>query len=317
MRRKEISILTVVLVTMFFISCSDNDSSEANKGQVSVKMTDAPSDDANIQGTFVTVSNVKIDGQSVDGFETQTIDISAYQNGETKLLCSDEIEAKSYNSITLELNYETDASGDSPGCYVLTEDNEKHNLTASSEAKTEITFNKNFNIESGQNTELVIDFDLRKAIKRDEESTETDYSFVTEAELESAMRLVLEDETGTIEGDVNNDTYADYEFVVYAYEKGEYNLLTETQGQGSGNLMFANAVTSAKVNEDGTYHLNFLKEGDYEIHVASYSRTTMDSELNFVEMASAVSNSTSWLLNQITVTSNTKVNVSIEITLSV
>lgn len=84
-----------MLSAVVFVKCSKDDGPEnGEKGTLSVQVTNAPSDDLNIQGTFVTVADVKIDGKSVEGFTKQTIEISAYQNGETKLLLSEEIDAK-------------------------------------------------------------------------------------------------------------------------------------------------------------------------------------------------------------------------------
>ncbi len=149
--RKSKLILTAAIIStsMLFVQCSkDEDKGTGQKGQVSVKVTDAPSDDANIQGTFITIADVKIDGQSVEGFTKQTIEVSAYQNGEAKLVMNQDVAAKTYNSITLVLDNETDASGDAPGSYVLTNDDKKHNLSASSSSATEISFNRNFSIDA-------------------------------------------------------------------------------------------------------------------------------------------------------------------------
>ena len=317
MKRKIFSILGIALVAVFAVSCSDDDNSTTDgKGQVSVKMTDAPSDDTAIEGTFITVSKVKIDGQEVEGFQKQTFDISAYQEGETKLLFSDEIDAKSYNSISIVLDYETDAEGNSPGCYVLTTDSEKHDLAASSDAETEIMFNKNFMVENNQNTDLVIDIDLRKSIKHDDESADTDYSFVSTTELQSSVRLVTEDEASMIQGEIENNTASDLEFIVYAYKKGEYNFVSETQGQGSSNVLFANAVTSAKVKNDGTYKLAFLEDGEYEIHIATYSRSSLNGEMSFTGMAIATSLINSLILDEIMVSSATDITLDISITVS-
>src|SRR3989339_296714 len=157
MKTKILPIVVLALVALSVIRCSEDGMQDPLNGQVNFKMTDAPSDDANIKGTFITVSNVKIDGKAVSGFKKQTIDISAYQRGETKLLLSEEVEAKSYNNVTLELDYQKDASGKSPGCYVMTEDDNKHDLAVSSESKMEFTINKSFKIDSNQSTDIVID----------------------------------------------------------------------------------------------------------------------------------------------------------------
>ena len=315
---KKVKLLSVVIVLFsvaFFVGCSDDDD-EVKKnetGQLSVKLTDAPSDDANVQGTFVTVSDVKVDGESVEGFTKQTIEVSAYQQGDAKLLISDDVEAKSYNSLTLVLDYESDASGDLPGSYVLTEDGKKHDLAAESQAQSEITFQKNFDVESNGQTSLVVDFDLRKAVTRDtESSTESDYKFVTSAEMQNALRIVKEDNSGEVQGDVSSTVNTDDdEHYVFIYKKGEFNSSAETQGQGSSNVLFANAATSAKVESDGSYKLSFLEEGDYEIHLAAYEKS--NNRFDFNALLEANSTISGLLLNDISVSSQTSVEVDISI----
>jgi hypothetical protein len=88
-----------------------------------------------------------------------------------------ELEAGSYNSITLELDFESDAQGNTPGCYVRDENGNKHPLSGSVSYQSKT---HEINIESGKNTELVIDFDLRKSIKRGQ-GAGSEYEFVAQA----------------------------------------------------------------------------------------------------------------------------------------
>ena len=313
MKKSKLLSVAIILFTVALWGCSEeNEMDNKEKGQLSVKITDAPSDDANVQGTFITVSDVKVDGESVENFTKQTIEISAYQQGDAKLLITEDIEAKSYNSISIVLDHESDVSGNSPGSYVLTNDGKKHRLSAESEMQSEITFQKNFGIETNGQTSLVIDFDLRKAITRDtESSTESEYKFVTSAELQNSVRIVTEDNSGEIKGDVSGWIDSDNQLYVFAYKKGEYDSASETSGQGTSNVLFANAVTSAKVQADGSYTLSFLEEGDYEVHVAAFQKS--NSWVNFNTMLEATSNITGLLLNDISVSSETSVKVDINI----
>ncbi len=315
MKKRNLIITMMVLFSAFlFVQCSKDDGPEVEKGQVSVKITDAPSDDANIQGTFITVSDVKIDGESVEGFTSQTIEISAYQNGEAKLLVNEEIEAKAYNSVTLVLDSETDESGNSPGCYVLTEDNAKHELYAGAESESEINFSKTFDVTSGMETSLVIDFDLRKTIVRDEESEGNDYTFVTTAELNNSVRIVNEEASGEISGSVSNSFSSDdEETYIFVYPKGEFEASSESSGSGESNVLFANAVTSAKVESDGNYTLSFLEEGDYEVHVASYGKSSTSNKFEFKGMLDASSAINGLMLTDISVSANSNVELDIGI----
>jgi predicted small secreted protein len=313
MKKRILIGATVMMFAMLFVQCSKANKTNDEKGQIVVKITDAPSDDANIEGTFVTIADVKIDGKPVEGFAKQTVEISAYQNGESKLILSEEVGAKSYSTISLVLDYESDASGVSPGCYVLTSDAGKHDLSASADTQTEITLSKPFEVKADSETSLVVDFDIRKAIVRENDtSTEGEYRFVTQAELESAVRVFSEDNTGKISGKVNMLFTTENDRYVFVYHKGEFNIISESQGQGASNVLFSKAVTSAKVNADGTYNLSFLEAGDYEIHVASFAKTLGDST-TFTGMFSATSATPGLLLNAISVSANAQLELDIDI----
>lgn len=276
MKRKNILMLmSLFLVAFLMVQCnSDEDPNAENQGRLEVKMTDAPSDDANIAGTFITVADVKVDGKSLSGFSKQTIEISAYHSGNTTMLVADELEAGTYNELSLVLDYENDANGSGPGCYVLTTDGEKHSLQADASGKVEIALNKNFEVKKDASSSLVVDFDLRKSIVRDTtQNGEATYRFIAETEIKSAVRVVNEGNAGSIEGEVKGNYNEDsIEVYVYAYKKGSFNMNTETAGYGAHNVKFFNAVSSAKVNADGSYTLPFLEEGEYEVHMSAYSK---------------------------------------------
>lgn len=307
-------ILTVFLSSIFFVQCSkDGDETTKQTGTITVKLTDAPSDDANIQGTFITVSEVKIDGKTIEGFSKQTIEISAYQQGDAKLLINEEVEAKTYNSISLVLDNETDESGNSPGCYVLTDDNMKHDLKAESQTQLEMTFANEFEIGSESQNTWVIDFNLRKAVAReDNSSTDTEFTFVASTEMQNAFRIVKEENSGEIQGNVTGSSFSNNELYAYAYKKGEFDTSAETQGEESNNIMFAHAVTSAKVKADGSYTLAFLQEGDYEIHLASYEQKNNEKS-EFKAMLDVSSKIPGILLNNVSVSSETTVEVDINV----
>ena len=106
-----------------FMACNkDNDNKvEDRSGQASIKMTDAPIDNAEVQGVFVTVTDVKVNGKSASNFEGKTtVDLMALQNGNTRLVTTEQLNAGTYNDIAFTLDLATDASGNTPGCYVLT-----------------------------------------------------------------------------------------------------------------------------------------------------------------------------------------------------
>ena len=255
-------------------SCTKDSSSSADPGTTTIKVTDAAIDDASVKGAVVTISDIKLDGQSVQGFNKTTIDLMAYQNGSTRTLGNFNLQNRTYSSITFVLDLNTDANGSSPGCYVLTAGNVKNALQ--SDMNT-VTINKSFTLQSSVSNSLVADFDLRKMITHEARSTDH-YDFVTGAELQSSVRLIVEGQSGTVSGMLTDNVSASDKVIVYAYKKGTYNFATETQAQGSSGIQFKNAVSSAQVSTNGSYQLHFLESGDYEIHFASYKDTNADGE---------------------------------------
>ena len=315
MKTKILLITLALFVSVLMIQCSkNNNSSTQSKGQLTVKMTDAPSDDANIQATFVTVADVKVDGQSVGGFSKQTVKISDLQSGKTQVLFSGNVQADTYSNISLVLDYEKDASGNAPGCYVLDITNVKHNLLSVSSSTTgEIKLEKSFMVLANGSSNLIVDFDLRKSIVYNEDSTATDkYKFVTDAELRNSLRVALQEKSGEIKGKASNNLN-NSELIVYAYHKNEFNAATETQAQGSSKVLFAKAVTSSKVNADGTYKLSFLDEGEYEIHVVSCGQYSSDGKLTFKELVTANSTISGLLMNSISVSGNASIELNFNI----
>jgi len=307
------SLLLITLVSVLFVRCDDDDDTTdiETTGAVSMEITDAPIDDPNVQSVFVTVAEVKIDGETFDGFSgKQTIDILAYQNGQTEALGLGEAEVGTYNEISLVLDYESDANGASPGCYVLTADNTKHSLAANGMTEQEITIQSNdFEVQETNQTNLVVDFDLRKAIQYNEGGDESDYVFVAESDLETSLRFVEKEEAGMVAGNCSDDVSESDVIVAYAYAEGSYNESTET----SGKVLFQNAVTSAKVNAQGNYTLAFLEEGDYEIVFAGYEDNDQDGQLELKGMLEL--NSILGInLNQVTVDANAQVSLDVVVT---
>lgn len=270
-------MMPAVLVTaaLYFPACKKDDTDTPTTA--SVEITDGPVDDANVKAVFVTVADVKIDGKSWSGFKGKTtFDLSAYQNGQTKLLGDGELDAQSYSEITLVLDTETDANGNAPGCYVMDASNIKHKLEGG--ASKEIKAKGSFVADATAKSTAVIDFDLRKSLTYSNSAT-TDYAFVTDAELSSALTLTTKGATGTIKGTCTDAISGSEKIVVYVYEKGEFDLNTEKQGQGTSQIQFKNAVASTVVGSNGSFQLNFLEKGDYELHFVGYTDTNNDGKL--------------------------------------
>lgn len=266
-----------LLFAMSLTSCKKSDDTNSGSGSAStaIKVTDAPMDDVNVSGAFVTISEIKVDGQTVQGFTKTTVDLAAYQNGNTKTLGNFNLEGKTYSNITFVLDFDSDANGNAPGSYVLTTGNVKHKLSSTSNI---ITVTKNFTLQSNASNSIVADFDLRKMIIAQSGNPADQYDFATTAELQNDVRVVAENNAGTISGTLTDGVSGSSKTVAYVYKKGTYNRTTEMQGQGASNVQFSNAVSSTLVGAGGSYQLHFLEAGDYEVHYASYKDTNADGK---------------------------------------
>ncbi|MFT6000758.1 MAG: hypothetical protein ACI81P_003221 [Neolewinella sp.] len=156
------NLLACYPVLIFFIflatGCDDDTAVTTSEGRFFVEITDAPVDDPNVSAVFITVADVKVDGQSVEGFSKTTIELSSLQNGVTEMLVAAALEAKAYNNVEIVLDDATDAAGNSPGCYAMTNDNEKVALDVAGDGALSVN-NSGFNLTQGATIAAVIDFD--------------------------------------------------------------------------------------------------------------------------------------------------------------
>ena len=303
-----------LFVTVFIaLSCSDDDNVQSDMSaetyNTTFKITDAPIDNADVEAVFVTIADVKVDGQSLEGFSKTTLELSALVNGQTETLGNLDLQAGTYSSLELILDYESDQTGSTPGCYVALADGTKDKIESSSST---ITINDAFEVFASNTNEVIIDFDLRKTIREEESALSSNFDFVTVSEISAGIRTVNEETTGKISGNVNDSENTSDRIVVYAYEKGTFNAEAETTGQGESNIQFANAVTSSAVaGINNSYSLNFLKEGEYELIFVSYTQGE-NANLEFNALLEAES-STGLNLGAISVTSAIQLDANVTI----
>jgi hypothetical protein len=284
---------------------------ESNR-KLKVELTDSPIDEASVKGVFVTVTEVKVDGKKWEGFQgPKTVNVLDLQGGKTLSLGEGGISAASFDKITLVLNHEKDASGNAPGCYILRDNATKNKLSLSGNATTDVEIaGPRVNVAENASENVVVDFDLRKAIKEQANSS-SEYAFVTKGELQSSLRFVKKDNAGSISGKLTNyNASTNGKAIAYVYTKGSYNQNTEVKGQGESQVKFKNAVTSAKVNADGTFTAAFLPAGEYELHVATYRQESSGNlALNaMLNLGGGVN------INSISVKANTQTSLSVSIT---
>jgi cytoskeletal protein CcmA (bactofilin family) len=314
-KRAIIMTLSFALVSLLFIQCAKDDSpSTGDTGNVTIRITDAPADDASVKGTFITVSEIKIDGKSLDGFQKQTFELSALRNGNARTLINGQVRAGNYSKVTLVLDLAADASGNAPGCYVLDNANVKHDLRASAAQSVELDLQKSMNVGANSQSTLIIDFDLRKSIARGNTTvTQSSYSFVSSAELKNSLRIAAEESTGHLKGKVQGSLMGSKKVIIYAYKKGTFDAAAEPQPKGTGQIRFSGAVTSSLVDEDGNYQLSFLEQGEYEVILASYDQEG-SGRLQFSSLLSVSSLTSGIIPSGVAIGAKASVTMNINIT---
>jgi hypothetical protein len=312
MKTKTIVTMIAVFTAVFLLTrCTKDDSGLGERGMLTLLFTDAPSDDENIKGIFITVAGIKINGKIVRNFAPKTIEVSDLRDGKTEVLLKKELASKKYRQVTFLLDEEKDDTGETPGNYVLTKDNIKHNLFEGTKTRGEIDILKEFEVSTGLETKLVIDFDLRKAVVYNEPNSKSLYRIVTDNELQNAVRMVVDEKSGTITGLVNKRGRTTGNLFVLLYRKGEFDEITESSGFSESKVLFPRSVSSTMVEHDGSYKFWFVEEGEYEVKVASF--TKMDGSLIFREFLRTTSKKTGTLLNSIMVPAGSEVQINIEV----
>ena len=277
-RTQLLALATIFSFVFIFTQCTSDDVDDGEQGsktEVEIEITDAPIDNTDISGVFVTVASIKLDGETYEGFGgRKTINIYALQNGNTEVLGLGEMNAKTYTNITLVLDAEVDQNGNSPGCYVMTANGTKDDLYANVSGMQEIVISKTFNTAEENRNRIVLDFDLRKTIDAQSSGSTTDYEFKSNATLKSSIRVVKRSQSGNVQGRISGNIDASSKTVVYAYQKGTYNQDT----QATSSTEFSGAVTSCNPDSQGNYTLSFMEEGEYELVCASYEDEDNDGK---------------------------------------
>ncbi|SKB84569.1 protein of unknown function [Salegentibacter holothuriorum] len=304
MLKKNLNKLALLLGVVLFASCSEDDSidkSDNSAGEeTSVYITDSPVDQANVKAVFITVSEVKLNGKAIEGFQKSTIEISSLTKGNTEMLGKLNLDAGTTSSIELVLA-DSDDNNNAPGNYLVTKGGTKQELSGA----TQIQLNDQVEIIEGTKNDIVLDFDLRKSIKQEGDQ----YTFVSGGKLQNSLRAVNTSNAGILKGNVENTSDANAESVIaYAYKKGEFN---DSEKEGDQGVRFNNAVSSSVVSEsNGDFEIHFLEEGDYEMYFASYSDDDQDGKLEFSGLVNAEAIG-GLDLNGVSVEANTTVNLEI------
>lgn len=271
-------IVAIIAIVAFFTGCQK----ENQKGGIQLSITDAPIDSDGIVGVYLTITDVQYQRNddkftSFEGFEgPQLINLLDLTRGVSQVLGNFTMEPGTYSQLRFMLNAPTrgkDEPTANPGCYLEFRDGKTQPLFVPSGAQSGFKATGEFTVPSERFVEVTADFDVRKSIVR----THASGKYI----LKPTIRLIVDNLVGKIVGKVSN-IRENFQIVMYAYEHGVFNA-REVAEPAPENLRFPNAVSSDKVDASGTYHIDFLAPGNYDLVVVAYKDGVYSQVLGVVE----------------------------------
>jgi len=255
-----------LLISLTFLACGGSATSDdVATGTVNLSITDAPIvDEDNVTAVFITVREIQYHGP--DGWSTLSdfntslnpINLLDFQNGVSLALSKSTLPAGKYTQVRflLEAEEESKAPKSNTGCFIQFDGDRNETLYVPSGSKSGFKTVGNFEVPANGKVNITADFDVRKSI--------TVSNNKSVYKLKPTIRIVVEHQAGEIKGTVSNLNPANT-YVMYAYQAARN---VDSVSEASEDFM--NAVTSAKLNSDGSYTLAFIAEGDYDLIIAEY-----------------------------------------------
>ncbi len=262
---KRITIFLTALIFVFgFNACESN---ESDKGVINLSITDAPVDQDDISGVFITVTGIQYH-TDVEGWITfeefegpQIFNLLDLTRGESDMLGSFELNGGKYTQLRFMLDAPIQGQGtpSNPGCYVQFTDQSTLPLFVPSGSESGFKAVGEFTVPINGDVDITADFDVRKSII----ATNNTEQYI----LKPTIRIVVDNQAGSIKGDVENAP-ADALVVIYAYESGSYNE-SETVAASEESPLFPNAISSDVVCDLNKYHIAYLAAGTYDLVVTT------------------------------------------------
>ncbi|KPK96200.1 hypothetical protein AMJ80_01300 [bacterium SM23_31] len=242
---KRFSIL--IIAVSILINCSSDSTTSPESvepGVLTISITDSYAD---ISSLLVNISEIAIHKDNewiiIDSID-HSADLIQYNSGDVFELFSEHLESGHYNQIRLMIEESE----------IIYKD-ETYPVMIPSSWQTGLKLVNAFDVSEEVETSLVLDFDVLRAVHIT--GPPGNLQFV----MRPTIRVIEEDETGRITGEVTNlDTTA----VAYAFSEGD-------------------TVAASPVQQSGIFVLAFLPEGTYSVLVEDANGLKYENESVFVE----------------------------------
>ena len=232
--------------------------STSSTGKGYLNLTDAPIDDEDVQGVFITFTGLRYQyadsndsWQDIDLNGSRTVDLLTLQDGNTTLLNEVNLPAGEIAHVRFVLDLEN--------CFITFNDetNTSLELEVPSGAQTGYKAIGGFTIPAGGTVNVTADFDVRKSV------TATGNG---RYKLNPTIKIINNIEVGEVNGSMTLDANGS-KVIVYAYEDGTFD---ESETNATSN--FANSVLSTDAT-DGMYVMPWLTTGVYDLIVVATDNT--------------------------------------------
>ena len=284
--KTKITLIIALLVSLgMFMGCEEDNTGQT--GTLALSLTDAPIDDTSVTGVWVTITGIQYHmkdsaWKDFEGFQgPQKFDLLALTDSISEMLGTAEIEAGQYGQLRFMLDAPEKGQGPptSPGCYIEFDDGDTEPLFVPSGGQSGYKAVGAFRVPSNGTVEVTADFDARKSVR---ETGGMQERYI----LQPTIRLVVNNQAGSIAGEVTNLPTDGSNITIYAYEADAYTS-DEADDPAEGETRFPKAVTSDMVgdncdNSQNCYHLYYLAPTTYDLVVVK----TLDGEFQKVMGAS-------------------------------
>jgi len=277
-QKKLFKFISIGLLISIFMSCS----LFTNKARVLLSITDAPIVDGEaVEGVYITITGIEynLNEQWISDTnftEPKLFNLLELTNGEVAPLSDLIIESGTVSQIRFLLDVEEEVTSkkSNPGCYIIIDSDGvadgiiddtdvKYPLFIPSGTQLGFKLTSSFTVPSNGEVEITADFDVRKSVVK--KGVKDEYL------LKPTIRLVVNNQAGSIEGDFIEPTSTTYDsYVIFVYNPGDYSSDEISSGSDTSSS-FSNSVSSTKVIDETSleiedhYVLSYLANGEYDL----------------------------------------------------